>query len=46
MNFGMAPGTGTTEKRPNSLVVEERGVAMAFQTEHSLFLPLQKKLVG
>ena len=24
----------------------ERGVAMAFQTEHSLFPPLQEKLVG
>ena len=26
--------------------MEERGVAMAFQTEHPLFPPLQEKLVG
>ena len=41
----MAPGTGAIEKGPGSLVMEERGVAVAFQTEHALFPPLQEKLV-
>src|SRR5262249_9686991 len=31
---------------PGSLVMKERGVAMAFQAEHALFMPLQEKLVG
>jgi len=45
VNLGMTPGTGTIEKCPGRLVMEERGVAMAFQTEHALFPPLQEKLV-
>src|SRR5215471_2292608 len=41
----MTPGTGALEKCPGCLVMEERGVAMAFQAEHALFMSLQEKLV-
>jgi hypothetical protein len=45
VNLGMTPGTGAMIKGPKSLVMEQRGVTMAFETEHALFLPLQEKLV-
>ena len=41
----MTPSTGALEKCPGCLIMEERGVAMAFQAEHALFPPLQEKLV-
>ena len=46
VNLRMTPSTGALEKCPGCLVMEERGVAMAFQAEHALFPPLQEKLVG
>jgi len=45
VNLRMTPRTGTIEKCPGGLIMEERGVAVAFQTEHALFPPLQEKLV-
>ena len=46
VNLRMTPRTGALEKCPGCLVMEERGVAMTFQTEHTLFPPLQEKRVG
>src|SRR4029450_5727883 len=46
VNLRMTTSTGALEKCPGCLVMEERGVAMAFQAEHALFPPLQEKLVG
>jgi hypothetical protein len=45
MNLGMTSRTGTLVKGPGRLVMEERGVAMAFQTEHAFFAPFQEKLI-
>jgi hypothetical protein len=45
VNLGMTPGTGAIEKCPGSLVMGERGVTVAFQTEHSFFPSLQEKFV-
>ena len=45
VNLRMTPSTGALEKCPGCLVMEERGVAMAFQAEHALFPPRQEKLV-
>jgi hypothetical protein len=45
MNLGMTPGTGAMIKVSRSLVMEQRGVTMAFETEHAFFPPLQEKLV-
>ena len=45
VNLRMTPGTGTIEKCPECLIMEERGVAMTFQAEHTLFPPLQEKRV-
>jgi len=42
----MTPGTGALEQCPGRLIMEKWGVAVAFQTEHTLFPPLQEKLVG
>ena len=46
VNLRMTPSTGALRKCPGCLIMEERGVAMAFQAEHALFPPLQEKLVG
>ncbi len=46
VNLRMTPRTGALEKCPGCLIMEERGVTMAFQAEHALFPPLQEKRVG
>ena len=46
MDLGMTPSTVTTEEGSGSLIMEEWGITMAFQTEHSPFMPLQEKLIG